>query len=54
MAKDDLKEAGTGIGHAFKTFGKTFVRSAKTTANKVEGWANDEKAEENWQDSMHS
>lgn len=41
MSKEDLKNNGVELGHAFKQFGKTFIRSAKTTAGKVDDWAND-------------
>ena len=33
--KDNWKETGKDLGHAFAGFGKTFVRSAQTTADKV-------------------
>lgn len=45
MGKEDLKNSGVELGHAFKQFGKTFVRSAKTTVDKVDDWANDKKPE---------
>lgn len=54
MSKDDIKKAGTEVGHAFKTFGKTFVRSAKTTAGKVEDWAEDKKPEETPESTVYS
>ncbi len=41
MSKEEWKESGTELGHAFKTFGKTFVRSAETTTDKVVDWADD-------------
>lgn len=39
MSKEEWKESGTELGHAWKTFGKTFVRSAETTTDKVVTWA---------------
>ncbi len=39
MSKKEWKESGTELGHAFKNFGKTFVRSAQTTTDKVVDWA---------------
>ena len=47
MSKQEWKESGTELGHAFKDFGKTFVKSAQTTTdkvvNKVDGATKDEK-----------
>ena len=47
MSKQEWKESGTELGHAFKDFGKTFVRSAQTTTDKVvskvDGATKDEK-----------
>ncbi len=40
MSKQEWKDSGRELGHAFKQFGKTFVRSAKTTVDKVDDWAN--------------
>ena len=40
--KDNWKETGKGLGHAFSTLGKTIVRSAETTADKVSDWADGE------------
>lgn len=49
MSKEEFKESGRELGQAFKTFGKTFVRSAEATTDKVVDWADDvtskEKAE---------
>lgn len=39
MSKQEWKETGSSLGHAFETFGKTFVRSAKTTGKNVSDWA---------------
>lgn len=46
--KDGWKEAGKGLGNAFKTFGKTFVRSARTVVDKADDNCNkpEEKKEE--------
>ena len=41
MSKEEWKESGKELGHAFKTFGKTFIRSAETTTDKVVDWADD-------------
>lgn len=41
MSKQEWKEAGTSLGHAFTSFGKTFVRSAQTTTKNVVDWAED-------------
>lgn len=46
MSKQEWKNSGTELGHAFKSFGKTFVRSAKTTGEKIADWADDKPAEE--------
>ncbi len=47
MSKKEWKESGTELGHAFKTFGKTFLRSVDTTTDKVAEWANEPSPEEN-------
>ena len=41
----DLKQAGVEIGHAFKQFGKTFVRSASVTAQKIDNTVNKDNPE---------
>lgn len=41
MSKEEWKESGAEMGHAWTTFGKTFIRSAKTTTGKVTDWAED-------------
>jgi hypothetical protein len=41
MSKKEWKESGTELGHAFKTFGKTFLRSVDTTADKISDFAED-------------
>lgn len=40
MSKQEWKDSGVELGHAFKQLGKTFVRSAKTTVDKADDWAN--------------
>lgn len=37
--KQDWKETGRGLGHAFKGLGKTLIRTAKTGVDKVNDWA---------------
>lgn len=54
MADKDLKNAGVEIGHAFKQFGKTFLRSAKTTANNVEDFIDDKPKQENAEPTVYS
>ncbi len=41
MSKQEWKESGTELGHAFKTFGKTFLRSVDTTTEKLTDLAED-------------
>ena len=41
MSKQEWKESGTELGHAFKTFGKTFLRSVDTTTEKLSDMAED-------------
>ena len=41
------KEAGFGLGHAFRDLGKTPVKTGATAAKKANDWANSEEAEEN-------
>ena len=43
--KDSWKEAGVGLGHAFRDLGKAFAKTAKTTIRKVDEWANSEDEE---------
>ncbi|MBR4169534.1 MAG: hypothetical protein IKR47_07395 [Lachnospiraceae bacterium] len=47
MSKKEWKESGTELGHAFKTFGKTFLRSVDTTTDKVVEWANEPSPQDN-------
>lgn len=46
--KDNWKETGKGLGHAFRDLGKTLVKTASTAAKKADEWANgdDENKEE--------
>lgn len=44
--KDNWKETGAGLGHAFKDLGKTIIKSAATGVKKVDEWANGEENEE--------
>ncbi len=37
--KNDWKNTGVGLGHAFRDLGRTVIKSAKTGANKAEAWA---------------
>ncbi len=52
MSKAEWKESGTELGHAFKNFGKTFVRSAETTTDKVVDWADDVTKKEGEKDNV--
>ncbi len=38
--RDDWKQAGSGLGHAFKDLGKAFAGIAKTGVKTVNNWAN--------------
>ena len=40
--RDNWKETGVGLGHAFRDLGKTLVKTVKTGAEKVDNWVNDE------------
>ncbi len=37
--RDNWKQTGTGLGHAFRDLGKSIVKSATTVARKAENWA---------------
>ncbi|MCQ2498592.1 MAG: hypothetical protein MJ133_06365 [Lachnospiraceae bacterium] len=39
MSKEEWKESGKKLGKAWANFGKTFIRSAETTGEKVSEWA---------------
>lgn len=38
--KNTWKEAGKGLGHAFRDLGKAVASTAKTGVRKVDEWAN--------------
>ena len=40
--RDQWKQTGTGLGHAFRDLGKTLVKSAANVARKAENWADTE------------
>ena len=40
--RDNWKETGVGLGHAFRDLGKTLVKTVKIGAEKVDNWVNDE------------
>ena len=42
--REDWKQAGSGIGHAFKGLGKAFASTAKTAIRKTDEWANGDDA----------
>lgn len=47
--RDNWKETGTNLGHAFRDLGKTIVKSASEGVKKADDWANGddkEKSEE--------
>lgn len=37
--RDNWKQTGVGLGHAFRDLGKTLVKSATNVAKKAETWA---------------
>lgn len=37
--KNDWKNTGVGLGHAFRDLGKSVIKSAKVGADKAEEWA---------------
>lgn len=39
--KDNWKDTGKELGHAFGALGKTLVKTAKYAVDQVEDWAND-------------
>ena len=43
--KDDWKETGKDLGHAFKNLGKTLIRSASKGIEAAEKWAQEEDKE---------
>ena len=38
--RENWKETGVGLGHAFKNFGKSIVKSVKVGVVKADEWAN--------------
>lgn len=40
--KDTWKETGTALGHAFRDFGKTLIKTGATAIKKADEWANKE------------
>lgn len=44
--KDNWKQTGLGLGHAFRDLGKSVVKSVATGVKKADDWANKEKPEE--------
>ena len=45
--KDNWKQTGVGLGHAFRDLGKSMIKSVATGVKKADEWANkEEKAEE--------
>lgn len=44
--KTNWKEAGTGIGHAFRDLGKTLIKTGATAMRKADEWANSEEEAE--------
>ena len=45
--KDEWKETGKDIGHAFNSLGKTLIRSASKGVEAAEKWANEEEGSHN-------
>ena len=40
--KDNWKNTGVGLGHAFRDLGKSIVKTVATGAEKADKWANSE------------
>ena len=40
--KNSWKEAGKGLGFAFRDLGKTLIKTGAEVANKADAWANGE------------
>lgn len=40
--RDNWKETGVGLGHAFRDLGKTIVKTASVGVKKADDWANGE------------
>ena len=43
--KDNWKQTGVGLGHAFRDLGKSVVKSVAAGVKKADEWANKEEAE---------
>lgn len=49
MAKDlkeNWKETGVGLGHAFRDLGKSIIKTGATALKKADEWANKEEEKE--------
>ena len=44
--KDNWKQTGVGLGHAFRDLGKSVVKSVATGVKKADQWANKEDHEQ--------
>ena len=44
--KNDWKETGVNLGHAFRDLGKTLVKTGKKVVKKVDEWANETEEKE--------
>lgn len=42
--RDEWKQTGKELGHAFQGLGKSIVRSVKTGVDKADEWANSDEA----------
>jgi len=40
--KDNWKQTGVGLGHAFRDLGKSVIKSVATGVKKADDWANKE------------
>lgn len=49
--KDNWKETGTSLGHAFRDLGKTLVKTVKTGVDKADDWANKSEVQKNDENS---
>ncbi|MBQ3574087.1 MAG: hypothetical protein IJA26_00320 [Clostridia bacterium] len=45
--KDNWKQTGVGLGHAFRDLGKSVIKSVATGVKKADNWANKEDSVEN-------
>ena len=44
--RENWKNTGVGLGHAFRDLGKTLLRTGTHAARKVNEWASDEEEEQ--------